>query len=107
MALIPVQSISTVGNTATYTAAATSDTFANNGRTYIQYVNTNAATREATVDSLVNCNQGSDHNAVVTVPITGEVKIGPFPTSRYNDSGGLVTVTLDVITDVTVGVFSL
>jgi len=109
MAEITVQQISTDGLEAAAGTAATAagDTFKNNGRTFIIVEDTGTTAPTVTINSLVNCSQGHDHNLSVAVQ-SGEMRyIGPFPKDRFNDSDGMVTVTYDDDTDVTISVFSL
>lgn len=108
MALLTVQQIDLDGLTPAFVAAAAGgDTFANNGRTYVHVVNGGAGASVVTVDSVSNCNQGFDHNAGGSVAAGAEALFGPFPAARFNDVDELVSVTYDVVTSVTVGVFSV
>lgn len=106
MAALTVQEIVRAGLGPTYAGAGVSgDTFVNDGRTFLHVKNTNAATRDVTVDSIENCDQGFDHNAVVTVPAsTGDRMIGPFPTERF---GATCTVSYTATAGVTVAAIKL
>ena len=105
MAVIAIQTIDLDGEGADYAAAVGPDTFTNDGRTFLHVKNTNAATRDVTIDSTKLCDQGFDHNQVVTIPATtGDMMIGPFPTARF---GTTVTVTYSAVTGVTVAAFKL
>lgn len=93
---------------ATYTAAGSTDEFVNDGKTFVQYKNTNAASRTITVTSQRTCDQGGTHNLSINLPATtGDVMIGPFTQSRFNDSAGKVQLAVSATTNVTVAVFSL
>lgn len=107
MALLTVQNIAKTGLEPTYGAASTADTFLNNGRTFIHIKNGDASSHTITVDSLVNCNQGVDHNVAVAVPAGEERMIGVFEPSRFNNAQGIVSYTLDDATSVTVAIVSL
>jgi hypothetical protein len=105
VAVIAIQTIDLDGEGADYAAAVGPDTFVNDGRTFLHVKNTNAATRDVTIDSTKLCDQGFDHNQVVTIPATtGDVMIGPFPTARF---GTTVTVTYSAVTNLTVAAFKL
>ncbi|UCD57872.1 MAG: hypothetical protein JSV16_01815, partial [Candidatus Hydrogenedentota bacterium] len=60
-----------------------------------------------TVDSQTACSQGYDHNAVVSVPASGEKMIGPFPKDRFNDTAGKVQIAYSGVTSVTVAAIEL
>ncbi len=105
MAVIAIQTIDLDGEDADYAAAVGPDTFTNDGRTFLHVKNTNAATRDVTVDSTKLCDQGFDHNQVVTIPATtGDRMFGPFPTARF---GTTVTVTYSATTNLTIAAFKL
>lgn len=106
MALLTVQNIVKTGLKATYAAAAVSDTFPNNGKTHLHVKNADAGDHTITVNSLVNCNQGTDHDLVIVVTAGEERMIGVFEPSRFNNAQGLVTVTWEDVTSVTVAVLS-
>jgi hypothetical protein len=109
MALLTVQEITIDGLEAAagVAAGATGDTFANNGKCFIEVEDTGTTAPTVTIASQVACNQGETHDVTVDVQ-SGEIRhIGPFPTSRFNDADGLVTVTYSSETDVTIRVFQL
>ena len=109
MSSLTVQNISLDGLKPSFAAAAEDgDTFVNNGRTFLHVKNDDTdAVRTVTINSLVDCNQGHDHNIVVEVPKDEERIIGPFSPSRFNSNTGEVSVTYDDESDVTVAVISL
>lgn len=107
MALLIVQQISKDGIVPTKTAAASSDTFVNNGRTFYSISNGGGSSVTVTVNSLSLCNHGFDHNVEVAVAAGAEKFIGPFEPSRFNSSLDIVTVTLTGTTSVTVAAISL
>lgn len=89
-------------------AGASGDTFANNGKVFIYAKNVDAgASRTITIDSLVNCNQGSDHNATITIPLSSEEMAGPYSRERFNDTTGKVSMTYDDESDLTIAIISL
>lgn len=103
MAALAIQEASLAGlNPAFVAASAGGDTFANDGKTYLHVKNAGAAAVTATVNSIKPCDQGSDHDAVVSVPAGGERLIGPFPPGRFNDPNGAAAVTYSDVTSVTV-----
>lgn len=109
MAILTAQVISHSEITPTFAAAdVLGDSVSNDGRTYLHFKNADAAPHTATVNSRSNCSQGFDHDVVVTIPATtGDVKVGPFPKGRFDDSNGRITWTYDDVTSVTVGAFRL
>jgi hypothetical protein len=82
-------------------ASAGGDEFANNGREYLDVNNASAGAVTVTCNATRDCNQGFDHDAVVSVPAGGRRRIGPFPISRFQ---GTVAITYSSATSVTVGV---
>lgn len=98
------------GITPTYAAAAVGgDTFLNrDNRTFLHVKNDDDASITVTIDSKIKCNQGHEHDVVVTVAATSERIIGPFDPNEFSDgSTDLVSVAYSAVTDVTVGVFSI
>ena len=102
--------VSLTGLNATYNvAAAGGDTFPIGANTFLHIKNGSGAPMTVTVDSKVNCDQGSDHDSV-TVITNGEDRfIGPFsnvdrwgnPTTKKGD------ITYSLETSVTVAVIQL
>src|SRR5882724_1784638 len=75
------------------------------GKTFLHFLNTNAAARNVTLNSITNCNQGFDHDIVVNVPATvGTVIVGPIATDRFADANGNVALTYDAVTNLSVAV---
>ena len=109
MATLIVQDLNHVGLSPSFVAvAAGGDQFPNDGHTFIYVKNVNIATRDVTIDSQSLCNQGVDHNIIVTVPVTtGEKLIGPFPPTRFNDPSANVQITYESEVDVTIAIIRL
>jgi len=109
MALLTLQTVTKAGITPTYAAAAAlGDSFPNNGSTFLIVKNANVgATRTVTINSLVACSQGFDHDVVVSVPASSEEWIGPFEPSRFNSTSNAVGVTYSSEADVTVAAISI
>lgn len=113
MATLTVQTIareSGLGTTdPTYAAAdVAGDEFANpSGRTFFHIKNGDGSPHTVTFDSIEACSQGGDHDLAVVVAAGEERMIGPFPTARWNDGSGLVQVSYDAVTSVTVAAISL
>lgn len=108
MATLTVQTISHTGlEVAPVAAAGGGDDFANDGRTMLYVVNGDASPHTVTIDSKVTCNFGSDHDVAVTVPAGESRWIGPFAPSRFNGADGLVDVSYDGVTSVTVAAVKL
>ncbi len=110
MAAITVQNI-TLATSLTPTFAAASelgDYFANTGKIFLYIKNADTvAARTVTIASQVACNQGTTHDITVTVPTESEEMVGPFPVTRFNDADGMVQVTYDDHTDVTIRAISV
>ena len=107
MATLTVQASAITGLQPTYTAVASSDVFANDGRTVIYIKNAGGSPDTVGIDSLVACNQGSDHDGGGSVTNATEKVFGPFDPTRFNNSNGQVTVTNSFLTSVTCAVIRL
>jgi len=109
MATLTIQNVNHTGVAESFVAvAAGGDQFANDGRIFIHVKNTNGASRDVTINSQSNCNQGFDHDIVVTVPATtGERVIGPFSPGRFNDGSGNAQITYEADSGVTIAVMRL
>ncbi|RJQ26329.1 MAG: hypothetical protein C4589_09845 [Peptococcaceae bacterium] len=108
MATLSVQKISLTGLGPTFVAAsAGGDIFANNSHVYLHVKNGDTAAKTVTVNSQRQCDQGFDHDIAVSVPASGERLIGPFNTSRFNNTDGNVEVTYSAVTSVTVAAIEL
>lgn len=103
MALLAKQSSSLApAASVTYGAASASDTFANGGQERLHVKNGGGSPDTVTVNSVKNCDQGFDHDVVVSVPAGQDRWIGPFDPGRFTDPAtGLATVTHSFITSVT------
>lgn len=76
--------------------------FDNDGMTFLNVNNADASPHTITVDSVVDCDQGVDHNVVVVVGASENHLIGPFPVGRFNDSNAQAQITYDAVTSVTI-----
>lgn len=101
--LVP-QQLSADGLNPTFTAAdVTGNTFTNDGGVFLVVKNGGAAPITVTIDSIKLCDQGVDHDKVVSVTNAQERWIGRFDPSRFNaPATGKVTVTYSGVTSVTV-----
>lgn len=103
MATLTVQEIVKTGLNPTLAAAAGGgDDFANDGRTWFRCKNDGGSPITLTVNSITACDQGSDHDLVISVTNAQERWVGPFTGSRFNDTNGRVGVTYSAVTSVTV-----
>lgn len=108
MAALATQSITRTGPTPTYGAVASADTFTPGKNTFIHVKNTNAAARICTIVSTSTLLGMAVADIVVTVPATtGDKMIGPFPHEHFANSSGVVDITWDAITNVTIAVLDL
>jgi len=78
------------------------DEAANNDYTFLHVVNGHSGALEVTVNSVKACDQGFDHDVVVSVPAGEERMIGPFDRGRFNDSAGKIQITYDAVTALTI-----
>lgn len=107
---VTVQTISRAGITPTYEAvhADLQHAFVNDGRTFLQVKNVNAATRTATLKIASTVDGQAVTAPVVTIPATtGDKLIGPFPKSVYNQADGKVHIDFSVAADVTLAAIKL
>lgn len=96
MALLATQvPVAASGLVPAFGAAAASDTFVPDDRTFLYVKNTNAATRTVTVTTPGTTRGQSIGDMQGTVgATTGELVLGPFPADAYADPvTGLATVT--------------
>ena len=91
-----------------YVAAAASQEFENDGRTFVHVKNTNVATRTITLAKTGNYVGHTLAATVITIGAnTGDQMIGPFPKGIYNAADGNIDITWSDTADVTIGVFKL
>ena len=108
MATLTVQDIVLTGLNPSYdSAVAGGDEFANDGKTFIHVKNTHGSAWIVTVDSVAPCSQGYDHNAVVSIPASGERMIGPFDKHRFDDAEGKVQITYNGVTSLSIAAIRL
>jgi hypothetical protein len=103
LADLTVQETSKSGLAPTFTAAdSVGDTFANFGNAFLHVKNGSAASITVTIDSIMKCDQGFDHDLSVNVAASGEEMIGPFIRRRFNNDQHKVSVSYSDVTSVTV-----
>jgi len=99
----------------TLAAASTADVFANDGNTFLLFLNTNASARTLTIAQNPTDKPGfgtiTPAPVVLTIPGSGTnggvCMIGRFPTGRFNNASDQVSYTIDVVTGLTVGAVKL
>lgn len=103
---LEVIEISDSGIIVEYTPAAEDgNSFRNDFGAMLRVINSGAAEIDVTVKAQINCNHGFRHDLVVAIPNDDSVvEIGPFPNNRYLSRDGMVEVTYEDVTDVTVAV---
>lgn len=74
------------------------DTVTNDGLTMLAFVISSGGPYTVTITASTatahKCSHGFSHDLTVTVPATAtDVWIGPFPTDRFNDDDGRLTIT--------------
>ena len=83
-------------------AAGGGDEFVNDGNTMLHVKNGSGGAITVTVNSLVACDQGSDHDSVTSVGAGAESMIGPFDRTRFNDPiTGRAAITYSGVTSLT------
>jgi hypothetical protein len=117
MATLTVQDAVFTGLSFTYENAAAADVFANDGKTFLVFLNGNASARTLTVTGNAFNKPGfgdvsaADAGETVTLPGSGtnggRQIVGPFPQDRFNNSSGQVSYTLDSATGMTVAAVKL
>lgn len=88
-------------------ASANGDQFPNTGKEFL-LVETSSNAAVVTFDSPQTCSFGisnsAAHDLAVNCSANSSRMIGPFDPIRFNDGNGMVQVTYDVVTGVTVAV---
>ena len=91
-----------------YVAAAASQEFPNDGRTFMHIKNGSGAPITCTVTSAGTVQTRAIADDVITVgATTGEQMVGPWPRSIYNAADGNIDITWSATASVTVAVFKL
>jgi hypothetical protein len=86
MATLTVQTTDLDGVVPSYVAAAGGgDEFPNDGRTMLHLKNGSGGAITVTVDALVDCDQGFNHDSVTSVGAGAEAMIGPFDIRVFNN----------------------
>lgn len=84
-------------------ASGGGDTFTNDGATSLEVDNGGGGAITVTVDAVKDCDQGFDHDSVVSVGAGETRRIGPFPKSIF---GSTPDVSYSGVTSVTVAAVS-
>lgn len=96
------------GITPTFTAAnAGGDSFANDGKTWLEVNNGGGASITVTIAVPYTVDGSAVTPPTVTIPAGQRRLIGKFDTTIYNDANGRVAVSYSAVTTVTVNPFSL
>jgi hypothetical protein len=109
VATLTVQTLARAGLTPAYAAAgASGDEFPNSGKEWVEFVNANVSTpRTVTIVTPQAVDTLAVADRTLTVPASGRLKAGPWPTGTYNAPSGRVQMTYSANADLTVGVFKL
>jgi len=111
MALLTVQEPTLAGITPTYAAAdVAGDTFAYSGGNVVIHIkNTNAAQRVATILTPGTVEGVAIADPTVTIPATTGDKMIKLnaPGNLFVAATGLISITYDAVTNVTIGVFKV
>lgn len=110
MAILAVNEITRDGVLyAVVAAAATGDSFANDGRTLVAaYNNHGTAFRTVSIDIKKTVDEQNPASRTVTLAAGQTKLIGPFPTGIYNDANGRVSLSYsDSAANCYVGIFKL
>jgi len=104
--LLAVQDITGAGAVPTFaSAAAAGNHFVNDGRVTLEFVNGHTASITITVDSFTPCNQGFDHDLVITVAAGARHRVPPLDPSRFRRTDGNTYITYSLVTALTVSAF--
>lgn len=109
MAEMTVQNITIDGVTkATLAAVNDTDTFDNDGKTFLEVNNGSGGSLTVTITGQVSLQHGVAATKTITIP-TGEIwVIGPFPERYYNtDGANEVSVSYSTTSSVTAAAFSV
>jgi len=103
---ITVQTLAAAGTSTTFAAAnADGNFFSSAGNPRQRYKNTNGSPRVVTVVAQRACELGTLHDIEITVPATtGDVEVPPVDKRFFADETGLIHVTYDAVTGLTVAV---
>jgi hypothetical protein len=104
VAILATQAVAPGGLDPVYVAAAAGGDKINPGpTTFLHVKNASGGALTVTVDSVAPCNQGADHNLVVSVPAADDRMIGPLVAERFaSATDGLVAITYSGVTSLTV-----
>lgn len=88
-------------------AVSLSDTFDNDGKTYLEIANASGGALTVTINGQVDFQHGVSSTKTVTIPDTETHLVGPFPERFYNtDGANEVAVDYSTLTTVTAAAFS-
>jgi hypothetical protein len=91
-----------------YVAAAASQEFPNDGRTFAHIKNASGSSITCTITSAGTTQGRAIADDVITVgATTGEQMVGPWPRSIYNAADGNIDITWSATTSVTIALFKL
>lgn len=109
MAVLTVRSTSLTGSTpAPVAASGGGDRMACGPSNFLRVTNGSGGSLTVTVDSVVPCNYGVDHDLVVAVPAGATREIGPIKPERFSStSDGLAAITYSGVTSLTVEAVSV
>ena len=106
MAVLSVLEVSRAGVSGALTAAAGGgDSFANDGRTYLDINNGSGGSITVTFVTQQTVDGLAVADLAVAVGAGVRTKVGPFPPGIYNDANGRVQVTYSGVTSLTVNPF--
>lgn len=104
MPTIAAQQITVSGLEATYTAAASSQTFDNDGTVFLHVKNGDGSDHDITLTTAGTVAGLAIADATITVTAGEERLIGRFPQGAFNDGNGQVAITWSATTSMTFAV---
>lgn len=105
---LTVQDISISGVTPSYSSAnVDGNSFANDGDVFLHVKNGSGSDITLTVQTPAKVNGVDIEEVTVTVSAGSEEMVGPFPTTTFNQSGGVVYADYSAVTTVTVAAIKL
>lgn len=110
MAILAIQTIGRGGIQPTFQAAAAGgDSVVNDGKVFVEVVNSGVAARQVTVvtTKIVDGQAVADRVLDVTVPAGGRCYFGGYQQDVYNDQNNRMSWTYDSEADLTVAAFKV
>lgn len=97
--LLSVQEMTSTGVAAVFhAAAAAGNHFANDGNVLVEIHNGHTGPWTVTINSIAPCNQGFDHDVVISIPAGARWRLPTLDPGRFNNAAGHVSLTYSGVT---------